>query len=505
MKIKPLFKHDLIRLLRSFTGKEQKRFLTFLKSEFFSTRKALAVLYSELIKFHPLYKDSNCTKELLYDAVYPGWQYNGGTMRDLLSELFDAAVEFTAVEAFRSSNESVQFKIDELRQRGLFKNSHKLLKEKLSQNNFPLKIDSDFFIENYRLQVKHINLRMIYSNYRGTGSADQLASDFSKAEEYLLMYTFLENTSNLSNFLIFEESLQKEGSEKISLIKAKELYNTALYKLFTSESNFNFAIEVYKALLDAFYKCGKFEWYKKYKALITKHSKKFSKDDLSMHFSKLINCCILGAKYGRSPDEFNYELVNIYYTFLENGYFRNKKTKFIPPNLFRAIVLHAVKMKKIPWLLRVINRFADDLLPAERENMKQYAMAFYYYSTGNYGKALETISTINITQFIFKYDIYNLKLRIYFEERSYTSALELIHTYSQFLRNDKMMPAPRKAFHRAFLKYTKRLISITEGSKKFEAGLEIQKLQKENCAYKDWLTEKLSLFESSKKKYSMAG
>jgi len=505
MKYKPLYNHDLIKLLRSFTPKEQKRFLLFLGSDYFTTRKALLSLYKELIKFHPLYRDVNCSKESLYSVVYPDLEYNGGTMRDLLSELLEAAIEFTSIEAFNISNEFDHFKIDELRKRGLFKNSQDIISGKLETNSYPLKVDSDYFIECYRMKIKDINLKMICSKYYGTGAADRLSDDFKKAEEYLLMYYFLENTANISNFLIFEERLKTNDSDQKSLNKAKELYNSNLYKLLNRESSFHFAIETYKTMIDAFYHCGVFLWFEKYVDSVKKYSDAFTKSETAMHYSKLIACCILSAKYGKEPDKFNFELLNIYYAFLEKGYYKNDKTDYIPSNLFRAIVLHAIKMKKLPWLLRVINRFSEDIIPRERENMKRFAMAFYYYASGRNGKALETIAALNITQFIFKYDIYNLRLRIYYEERNLTAALELIHSYSQFLRNDKMMPASRKAFHRAFNKYAKRLISITEGSDKFEAGLEIKKLQSENCVYKDWLTEKFSLFAASKRKYGLTG
>ncbi|MBL8016164.1 MAG: hypothetical protein JNK43_02750 [Ignavibacteria bacterium] len=162
-------------------------------------------------------------------------------------------------------------------------------------------------------------------------------------------------------------------------------------------------------------------------------------------------------------------------------------------------------MNNLSWLKKVIGKFANDLQPADIDNMRNFAMAFYYYASGRSGDALETIGKLNITQFIFKYDIYNLKLRIFYENKEYDAALELIHSYRQFLRSDKLMPASRKVFHRNFTKYVSRLVAIAEGSKKFEAGLEIQKLEKEDCAYKEWLTEKFGSFTRTRRKYSIAG
>lgn len=505
MKNKPLFKHDLIKLLRSFTAKEQKRFLMFLNSEFFVTRKALVILYTELIKFHPLYTNVSCSKESLYSIVYPGMNYNGGTMRDLLSSLYEAAAEFIAIDSMIKNNNTLSQKIYELSQRGLHKNAAKLIREFSAIKGNSGFIDSSYFLERYKLQVMNINLKMIFSNRTSKKSITRLTEDFRSAEEFLLLYSFMEITANFSNLIIFEDRFIDSPADGDFIKAVNEICDSSLYKLVKSKSQYSFVAELYIAMIQAFQKAGNFKYYEKYRNLVKASLPHLSNDEISMHYSKLISCCILGAKYSKHPDNYNSELLKLYLIFLENGYYRDNKTRYIPVNLFRTVVLQAVKLKKLQWLLRVINRFVDELLPSERENMKQYAMAFYYFSTGRSGKALETISSIDITQFIFKYDIYNLKLRIFYEDNELNSALELIHAYTQFLRNDKMMPAPRKAFHRAFLKYIKRLISITEGSKKFEAGLEIQKLQNESCAYKDWLTEKLSLFESSKKNYSMAG
>ncbi len=57
-------------------------------------------------------------------------------------------------------------------------------------------------------------------------------------------------------------------------------------------------------------------------------------------------------------------------------------------------------------------------------------------------------------------------------------------------------------FHRTYMKYAARLIAITDGSNKYEAGLEVKRLEKENCVNKEWLIEKLSLFDKRRRKYS---
>jgi hypothetical protein len=505
MKNKPLFKHDLIIFLRTFSQKELKRFSLYLASDFFSTRKALLILYNELINFHPLYTQIDCTKESLYKRVYPGLKYNGGTMRDLLSSLYIAAADFITTEAIRKKNDSRHITINELRERGLSKQAFKLLEDHIQDEACIKNIDSEYFLNRYNLLIEKVNLNMIFRFQSTQKNISRLFEEVKNSELSILLFAILETTANYSNFILIEERFHENKSEDFMNDTIKELQNSGLIRLVKQQPDYGFVAEVYIAMLDALSKRGKFKQYKIYRDLVKKHLSKFSADEVSMHYSKLISCCILGSKYGKNKAVFDSELFDLYYNFLEKGLYRNNKTQFIPSNLYRTIILHAIRMNRLSWLLKVINRFINDIQPEDRENMRQYAMSNYYYASGRSGKAIEAIGKVNITQFIFKYDIYNLKLRIYYEERQYNAAIELIHSYRQFLSNDKLLPASLKMFYRTFMKYTSKLIAISDGSKKYEAGLEIRRLEKENCVYKDWLAEKFSLFGKTRRKYSIAG
>jgi len=502
MKNKPLFRHDLILLLRTFTAKELKRFSLYLSSDFFTTRKALLILYNRLIEFHPLYTHVNCTKELMYSEVYPELKYNGGTMRDLLSDLHEAAVDFITFEALRQNKNANLTRVNELRVRGQAKQAFKYLEEQMPEVNNEADIDSNYFLNRYNLLIQKINLNAIFRHRTRQKAVNSLFDDVNDSGLSILLFSILEITANYSNFILMESAFREEASDGFMNNTINGLRNSGIFRQLMQHKNFGFMAEVYISMLDALLAKGSFEKYTQYKALISRYSSKFSRDELSMHYSKLISSCIRGAQFSKNSDEFNIELLSLYYELLEKGYYRNNKTLYIPSNLYRAIVLHAVKMNNLSWLKKVISKFANDLQPADVDNMRNYAMAFYYFASGRSGEAIETIGKLNITQFIFKYDVYNLKLRIYYENRELNAALELIHSYRQFLKSDKLMPASRKMFHRTYMKYAARLIAITDGSKKYEAGLELKRLEKENCVNKEWLIEKLSLFDKRRRKYS---
>ena len=505
MKNKPLFRHDLISLLRTFTVKEMKRFSLYLSSDFFTTRKVLLILYNRLIEFHQLYTHVNCTKESLYCEVYTEQRYNGGTMRDLLSDLHEAAVDFITLEALRKNKNAHLTKVKELRERGQAKQAFKYLDEQMPDDNDVKNLDSNYFLNRYDLIIQRVNLNAIFRHRTRQKAVNSLFDDINDSGLSILLFSILEITANYNNFILMESAFREGATDGFMNKTIKGLQNSGIFSQLMQNENFGFMAEVYLSMLDALLKKGSFEKYTKYKALVKKYSSKFSWDELSMHYSKLISSCVRGAQFSKNSDKFNVELLSLYYELLEKGYYRNNKTKYIPSNLYRAIVLHAVKMNKLDWLKKVIGKFLDDVQPADIENMRNYALAYYYYASGRSGKAIEAIGKLNITQFIFKYDIYNLKLRIFYEDREYNAAIDLIHSYRQFLKSDRLMPASRKVYHRTYMKYASRLIAITEGSKKFEAGVEIRRLETENCVYKEWLIEKLSLYDKRRRKYSFVG
>ena len=64
-----MINHDLIKLLKTFSGEEVKDFRNFLKSPFFNKSSKLLKLYNEIIKHHPDFGNKNFTKENLHKRV----------------------------------------------------------------------------------------------------------------------------------------------------------------------------------------------------------------------------------------------------------------------------------------------------------------------------------------------------------------------------------------------------------------------------------------------------
>lgn len=506
VKTQPVYKHNLVNLLRSFSKSELKKLMRFLSSPYFAHRDSIKILLKELIKYHPLYTDIRCTRENLYKKVYPQKKYNADSLRDLFSSLLKAVLKFIITEGTTSDPYVFRYVAKELRERSTPGLGLKKIKNMDSEFDSMHGIDSDFFFLKYRLEIEKFNYGMAFDKIKSSRPVIYHTERLKQANIYIIVYALLEILSTYINLIIYSEKYGVMADDKELKSIINDFPVDKIFALAHGKSKYDYIIEIYKALLNAFEKTGSFEAFTEYKKLVMSHSNKLSFDEISFHYSRMISCAILGEKYGEAKNEFRTELLALYETFLKKSYYIDKKTYHIPQGLFRAIILHALKMNKVDWLHKIIIENTDNIQPAEKENMKYFAMAYYYFATGQRGKAIENITKLKITNFVFKYDIYTLKLKIFFEEKSYNAALEIIHTFRQFLRNDKIMPNTRKVFHLNFVKYYEKLLKLAEGSKKDEAGLLIKKIEKNlPVANRDWLIDKLSVFAQPAKKYTRAG
>ena len=106
-------------------------------------------------------------------------------------------------------------------------------------------------------------------------------------------------------------------------------------------------------------------------------------------------------------------------------------------------------------------------------------------------KALEMISGIRGEFFLFKSDLKNLSLKIYYEVGYIEQAYSLVDAHRHFLANSKEISAFHKDAGNKFLKYYNTLLKIKCNQCKEDPGLIKSKLIKEEkIASKVWLIEK---------------
>lgn len=93
----------------------------------------------------------------------------------------------------------------------------------------------------------------------------------------------------------------------------------------------------------------------------------------------------------------------------------NEKTPYLDLNLYRSILFLGLNLKSYNEIKNFIDKYSKKVNPAEHINIYRLSYAYLYYELSKYKKTLDNVAKIVINDFIFKYDIKNLMIKIYYD------------------------------------------------------------------------------------------
>lgn len=212
----------------------------------------------------------------------------------------------------------------------------------------------------------------------------------------------------------------------------------------------------------------------------------------------LESCSINRVRLGITNS--NKDLMDVYELMLLMEVFSEPNRKIMQANLFRNIFYTAVVLKRFDWAEKFVTDYSDHLLPEQQQDMINYTNSLLNFERGLPDKALEYISKVNYSFFVFKYEAKILMLKIYYELKAYEPAISLIDTFSHFLTKNKKVSEIYKEPFMKFLKYLKILIKNKfnpDKDKKYKSAELF--LTAENSSHfinKKWILEKIKEMEN---------
>ncbi|MEO8514487.1 MAG: hypothetical protein ABI543_13080 [Ignavibacteria bacterium] len=322
----------------------------------------------------------------------------------------------------------------------------------------------------------------------------------SDAGVYLSIYYITEIIADNMNIMVYNEkyNLEEKLPVTISLILDCIDYSR-IYGAINGKFEFDYMLEIYLSLLEAFRSLDDENAYFRYKELIEKYWKYLSPDEISFHYSIMLGYCILRKQLTKSQLIFNRELESLYDEILENEYYKNKKVLHLPEDLYRDILFLLLREKKLDKVKELIDKYAAKIHPTERENMYHFSFAFYYFELGKFEKSLDYINKIKLDYFIYKYDVKNLMLKAYYELGFFEEAISMIHSYRELLRKEVFLTESRKVRNKNLIKFLRKLIVLRIDNKIND--LENIKVDLEGSGYvryRRWLLEKIGVLLSKK-------
>lgn len=477
----------LIEIIKTFSEEELKIFRKFLDSPFNKSKRNTETLFNYVIQFRPEYDSPKLEYEYIFKKIFPGEKYDEKKLANHITDLTRAAKDFLIHKSIDENEiDSLLILSKEFYNRKLLKNNFNLLKTIENKLEPDFSEMSEFYFRYSKLTVlknsyyndnnEYEKLFEIETEYFVT-SATQFIIDLTK---FLGAKKPALNTYGMKMENQFVESVLKsfDIEKLIKLANDKDFINTSLitlhYYRFRTINEFD-NDEYYYSLKDYFYK------------LIPKLNRK----DKHYIFSHMENYCVLKVKEGN--EKFKKEGFEVYKTMLENDAYSYSDSEYMQILTFRNIIYYCNMLNEMDWLKYFIDKYKTTLNPDYREDMRNFTFANYYFNLKDFDNALTSISKkFDNEFFLFKTDLKNLTLQIYYELNHIEQAYSLVDSYKHFLSNTKEISDLHKDVLSNFLVYYFTLLKLKSGQSKESPSFIKSKIEKEkNIVNRAWLIEKI--------------
>ena len=492
-----MIKHNVITILKNLSLKEVSSFKNFLNSPYHNRSKKIKSLYKELIKFYPGFNQKKFTKENIFRKVSGNSKYRDSTFRVLMYDLLRLLQNFLINESFKKKNTSyLILLLKEFHDRRYFS----LLESQIRKSEKVInedKYDYNFFYNKYLIESYKYNYITQNSPVISKSSLPRQLRVLSGSNTFLTLFFITELISDYTSLIISSAKYNVGAPDSFSEKILMSIDIRGIFSAFKKNRDYEYVINLYSLLYSLYSSIDSREKYEEYRNSVRKSEQNLSPDEISFHYSRLISCCILNQNTTKSL-YYRKELFNLYRRFLQKEFYKDNKTNYLPSNLYRTIILNALRLKKYQWARNFIEKYSSKVREGDRTNIYNWGYAFLHNKTGDNRKAIEYINKIKVNYFIFKYDIYNIRLKIYFEDERPDTVFEYIHTYKEFLRNDSFFSEERKVQYKNFVKSVEYLLKFKEKRNSYYIEyLKNNFLIKSEVINKDWLKEKINDMEKT--------
>jgi hypothetical protein len=488
-------KSDTISILKTLSREENRKFKTFLASKYFSHNKNVSILFRELVKFYPTYVLTADDKNTIFSRIYKLKKYNDSTFRSLMHNLLHVLQDFIVIESLSKKHTDKRLLLlGVLYKRGeaeVFNKELNNLNDEFKDKTNELSADNLFI--RYKLSLFNYNFEKNSKGIsKGTDVSSQLVS-IDNSNVVLTLFYLVEIISDYVNKQIQFRKYNTPIRSRQEIINSIDMDELSKH---LEKTQYSHVFKLYKNLYKLFKFFDEDGHFEKYKESLRQAIKKIDKDELTFHNKVLISYCILKKTSSRSQ-YFKEELWIVYSDLLSNELFLSDINQYMDTALFRSILFLGLELGFYERVKSFVNQYSTKVCPQESINMYNLGLAYYNYFISHTDKALDHLQKISMTDFIYKYDIKNLFVKIYMENGYYSSLESVLKSYTLFLRNDRVLNEESKRRFSTFIHYCNKFITLKELDK-VEVSYLINKISKEDVYAKDWLIKVYSNVLSEK-------
>ncbi len=475
----------LIEILSSLSRDEFKSFEKMAFSPYFAIRD-VKPLFRALKPHYPEFPKNEIERTEIYKQVFPGEEYNEKKLKNLVIDLTRLAEELLIdISATANESESIRMIANQFKERKrdkLFLRTLNILENKLNKKLFSS-------IECFNEEEKTENMKAGFYNSRNMFERS-VASKLLYSEYFTISFLIRfmrqlrdKTTITTAYNLPFESDILQGVYESLDFNKLISILRDRNYPQL-------WLIEVYYYVFKSSMEIEDDSYYFSLKKIFLENIDKFSHTEKFFLFNDLIDCCV--RKYNLGQGEYEREEFEIYtQLFLHNAYSAAEKD-YLSLIFYRNVMLLSLNLKEFEWLRKFIDEFSLKLKPEYRENMMNLASANLSFEEGNFEKALQYISRVQYDFFLYKTDIKNLMLRIYYELSHFDQAFSLVDSYRHFLSDSTELSKIFKKQQLNFLNiYNKLLKAKADGNPGGMEFLHYEIKKQGQTALNKWLTRKI--------------
>lgn len=450
----------MIEYFKDLSKKEVSKFRSFVNSPYFTTNKQVIKLFNYLHSRYPDIKDSDLSKTVISEKLFPDKPYNDDYVRKLISDftkIFESFLIHTEYETETQQNNTMLLR--SLRKRGIKKRFESIL-------NDTMKLQKKQFSRDEKFYANQVNLEHEYFLYH----FDKFKFTFAKC---------LQNKSdNIDlNFVfqklhVFNEMLNNQNSVRKTVLFNKTFFDDVMNfignnKKIIRASHPNMYIIYLQIMM---YTQLRKEYMEELKSYLMFNEKKFSRSDKSVvayYYNYLVSFCLL--KINKGETGYRKDLFSLYEKMLS-------KDLFLIDNVindydFTSAVNNVLALNKPEWVESFIEKYRKFIEPAFAKDAYNLAKAKIYFYRKEFEKIFPFLNSIVYKNPNYYFNSKFLLVRVYLETGNIREAKYIIDNLKQYIREKDILTEEQISIIKTFNQYALELIRIFESKDKDKKAL----------------------------------
>jgi hypothetical protein len=480
----------IVQLLRRLNKNELAKFREFLCSPYFNKKSKLTEFYDSLLKYSPEFELNKEHTITIYRKLYQGSKFNAQVYKNLSSELYSLARQFTAVNLYKESE--LRQSLDLLRKLELYgadelyKTEIKPIRKKLNESKF-----YDFlFLHKFELFV--IERSFLYNRSRHKKAMDMSIEESDELLKFYLTHAFRERFDYESTGLSFNVKYEENPAmAHIGELLHKGIVQDTVNKMEVRKTRDREIIALFYYILMSFKYPDNKTYFNKAKDLVFRNINKFDKATAFEVSGALYSLFTFKLRLAGNIEDYRntFEIINFR---LKKKIYKEDESGFINAISFRAIFMTASRLGEFEWLKKFHKKYIGEVTPEHRENLNNLLLSFIKFYDKQFESSLEYSSLVKYDIHLYKLDVRKLQLMNYYELNQLEPALSLVSSFREFLNSNKDLTEDERTKHLNLLMVFQKLLKLREEFSGYESKKLSDELDKyEQLLHKGWIEEKV--------------